>query len=84
MTMIAELESFIVNEITPGRGIESIGADDDLLARGIIDSLGVTQLVEFVESRYGIVVSGDDLTPANFQNIGRIEALIERKQQVRA
>lgn len=81
MTMTSELEQFIVSEITPGRGIESIEANEDLLTRGIIDSLGVTQLVEFVESRYGISITGDDLVPANFQNIRRIEQLVERKRQ---
>jgi acyl carrier protein len=80
MTVTAELESFIVNEITAGRGIESIAEHDDLLSRGIIDSLGVTQLIEFVEGRYGVRVTNEDLTPANFRNLRRIEDLINRKR----
>jgi acyl carrier protein len=81
MSVEMELEAFILEEIALGRGIASIGRDEDVLARGIIDSLGVTQLVAFIEERYGIRVTDDDLVPANFQSLGRIEDFISRKLQ---
>ena len=76
---MTELQDFILDEITPGRAITAIGPDDDLLARGIIDSLGVTQLLAFVKERYGIAVGAEDLVPRNFHNVRAIEALIVRK-----
>ena len=54
--------------------------DEDLLSRGIIDSLGVTQLVEFLEERFGIVVADEDLTPANFRTLASIDAFVTCKQ----
>jgi len=80
MSVTSELETFIVDEITLGRGIREIEPDEDLLSRGIIDSLGVTQLVEFLEERFGIVVADEDLTPANFQTLNRIDAFVACKQ----
>ena len=80
MSVTAEVEAFIVDEITVGRGIRSIGADDDLLAGGIIDSLGVTQLVAFLEDRYGIQVSDDELVPSNFRTLSAIDAFVGCKQ----
>jgi acyl carrier protein len=74
------LESFIVDEIALGRGIRSIDPDQDLLAGGLIDSLGVTQLVSFLEDRYGIRVSDDELTPANFCTLESIEGFVSSKQ----
>ena len=80
MSVAAEVEEFIVEEITLGRGIQSIAEDDDLLAGGIIDSLGVTQLLEFLEERFGISVAEEELTPANFRTLAAIEAFVACKQ----
>jgi len=74
------LEAFIVDEIALGRGISSIEPDQDLLAGGLIDSLGVTQLVAFLEDRYGIRVSDDELTPTNFHTLSSIEGFVSSKQ----
>jgi acyl carrier protein len=79
MSVTAELEDFIVDEIALGRGIGSIARDDDLLAGGVIDSLGVTQLVAFLEERFSIRVTDDELVPSNFQSLARLEAFVARK-----
>jgi acyl carrier protein len=80
MSVKAELETFIVDEIALGRGPRSIARDDDLLARGVIDSLGVTQLVDFLAERFGIEVRDDELVPANFRSLAHMEAFIERRR----
>ena len=80
MELTAELETFIVDEVALGRGLRTIGRDEDLLAGGIIDSLGVTQLVTFLEDRFGIRVTDDELTPANFRTLASIEAFVGCKQ----
>ena len=80
MDQTRELEAFIVDEIALGRGIRAIAPDQDLLAGGLIDSLGITQLVTFLEDRYGIRVSDDDLTPANFRTLQSIEGFVSAKQ----
>ena len=80
MDRTRELESFIVDEIALGRGIRSIEPDQDLLAGGLIDSLGVTQLVAFLEDRYGIRIRDDELTPTNFCTLESIEGFVSSKQ----
>src|SRR3954466_3395697 len=75
-----ELYDFVVSELVTGQGIGSITADEDLIKRGVVDSLGVQQLVEFCESRYGIRVSDADLVPANFQTLRQLTNYVERKQ----
>jgi acyl carrier protein len=74
-----EIEGFIVNELQAGSGLESLRPDEDLLAADLIDSLGITQLVTFLEKNYGITVTDDQLTPENFQTIERIAALVDRR-----
>jgi acyl carrier protein len=80
VSVMTELQDFILDEMTPGRAIVAIEPDDDLLARGIVDSLGVTQLLAFLRERYDVAVGAEDLVPANFHNVRAIEALIARKR----
>ena len=75
-----ELHEFVVNELAAGQALEPIGADEDLIKRGIVDSLGVQQLVDFCQSRYGIRVADTDLVPDNFQTLRQLAAYVERKQ----
>lgn len=73
------IEQFIVTEITGDLGVGSLPHDQDLLAADLIDSLGITELVTFLEAKYGIQVGDEDLTPENFQSVDSIAALVTRK-----
>lgn len=71
-----EVEGFIVDKITLDG--ESIARDEDLLASDTLDSLGIVELVSFLEARFGVQVSDDDLVPENFKTINEIVAFVER------
>jgi acyl carrier protein len=80
MSVAAEVEQFILDELAQGRGIDAVGRDEDLLATGLVDSHGVMEMVGFLEDRYGIEIADDDLTPENFLSLASIEAFVERKK----
>jgi acyl carrier protein len=80
MSVSADIERFILDELAQGRGISSIDPQDNLLTKGIVDSHGVMELVGFLEERYGISIADADLTPENFENVSSIEAFVARKQ----
>jgi acyl carrier protein len=75
----AAIEKFIVEEITGDLAPGPIAHDEDLLAADLIDSLGITELVGFVEERFGIKVADEDLTPDNFRSVDAIAAFVDRK-----
>jgi acyl carrier protein len=75
-----ELHGFVVTELVSDQDAPSITTDEDLIKRGIVDSLGVAQLVEFCESRYGIRVSDADLVPGNFRSLRELADYVDRKQ----
>jgi acyl carrier protein len=54
--------------------------DDDLLTLGIVDSLGFVELVEEVQSRYGVTVQDVEITEENFGSIDAISDYVGRKQ----
>lgn len=57
----------------------SVDDDESLLRRGIMDSLGVMELVGFVEERFGVAVPEADVTEANFGAIARVAAYVARR-----
>ncbi len=56
-------------------------ADDvSFLQEGIIDSLGVMELVTFVQSAYQIAVDPSEVTPDNFDSVIKLASFVRRKQ----
>ena len=56
-----------------GEAAEKITSDDmSFLKGGILDSLGFVQLVLHLEKTYGIRINRKELTPANFDSMGKI------------
>jgi acyl carrier protein len=58
----------------------SLSDDASLLERGIIDSTGVIELVEFIETTFAIKVNDTEMVPENLDSIGRITGFIGRKK----
>ena len=73
------LRQFITGHFSQARA-RSLADDDSLLESGIVDSLGVLDIVSFVESEFGISVADEDLIRENFGSVGPIAAYIEAKQ----
>jgi acyl carrier protein len=57
-----------------------IGESHKLLESGIIDSLGILDLVSALEKDFGITISDEELVPENFQTVVDIAAFVASKQ----
>ena len=58
-----------------------LGDDDRLLERGVIDSMGVAEMIAFVESEFGISTSDDEVSEANYGSLAAIARFVVGKQQ---
>jgi acyl carrier protein len=72
------VRSFLRDEL--GKDVGQIGDHESLLESGTIDSIGVMQLVAFLETSFGITVEDDELTPENFDTIAAVSSFIARRQ----
>ena len=54
----------------------SIEPDTELVASARIDSLAILDLVVFVEERFGVALTADDLTPRNLASVSALAALV--------
>jgi len=50
------------------------------LETGIVDSTGVLEIIGFLESEFGVVVSDDEILPENLDGLGRITEYVQRKR----
>jgi acyl carrier protein len=60
----------------------SLKDDASFLKQGVIDSLGVVELVSFTGQEFGVRVEPAEVTPANFDSVSCLAAYIRRKQAV--
>ena len=79
MSVKDSLEKFLVAEIAAGLGKKAVDPDEDLLQQGIIDSLGLMKLIDFMERSFGIRVSDEDIVPENFQSVYCMTRLVEQQ-----
>jgi acyl carrier protein len=53
--------------------------DESLFDLGLIDSFGLTTLVEELERQFGVKVPDDDLVPRKFESLNRIAEYLENR-----
>jgi acyl carrier protein len=70
------LRSYIVDELG-WRGPE-LTDDYPLLENHVIDSLGLFQLVGFLETEYGVTIDDGELVPEKFATLAAIVELAEQ------
>jgi acyl carrier protein len=78
MTDIEPIRSFIRQQFLFDK--DAPLGDDQELFPGIVDSLGVMELADFVEQTYGVQIGEDELMADNFISLTAIAALVDRKQ----
>ena len=59
--------------------IDDIDLEEDLLGNGIVDSLGMMQLVVFLEKEFKVKVAPGDMTVENFNTVSSISEYLLTK-----
>lgn len=77
MALELEIRQFISENFIVGEA--ELASDDSLTQTGIIDSLGVLELVVFLEQRYGVRVSEAETLPQNLDSVNNVVRFLERK-----
>lgn len=73
-----EVHSFVISNFLFDQAVE-LDPDDSLLDKGLIDSTGVIELVDFLEERYAIKVEDDEVIPANLDSVRNVAKYVVRK-----
>jgi acyl carrier protein len=72
------LRSYVLEQLEP-RGIAAITDDASLFEAGIVDSLGVFQLIAFLENSFSIHISDREIELAHFETIDATTRFVASK-----
>jgi acyl carrier protein len=75
----AGLRQFVMENLAQGKVGGDIGDDASLIDNGVIDSLGIFQLVSFLEQSYGVRVRDEEIVLENFRTLNAIEEFLVAK-----
>jgi acyl carrier protein len=81
MSNIDTIKKFLIDEFLPDVGASEIDVEHDLLADGVIDSLGVLKLIAWLEERFALTVSDTELDPDNFRSVTAIDSFIAESRK---
>ncbi|MGQ0715419.1 MAG: acyl carrier protein [Gemmatimonadaceae bacterium] len=77
MSLGPSLVRFISDNLIGDRAPASIDETTPLIDSGIIDSMGLLQIVTFIEERTGVRIPDDAVVPDNFQTVDSMERMVD-------
>jgi acyl carrier protein len=77
-----QIKQFVLDTFVFGGSLADIDENASFLANGTIDSLGVLELITFVEETYGIEVYDEEVLPENFDSVQHLAAYVRMKSSV--
>lgn len=57
-----------------------LGDDDQLLERGVVDSMGIVEMLTYIEDEFGVKAADDEISEANLGTLKAIARFIATKQ----
>lgn len=79
MQLREQIRGFIIENFLFGDA-EPLSDDAvSLLDNGIVDSVGVMEMVAWLEQNHGLKVEDQELVPENFDSVERLVRFVERK-----
>jgi acyl carrier protein len=73
----AQVISFIQSNLLRDR-TASIGPHDSLIELGLLDSMGLMRILQFLEAQTGVRIPGHYVTPEHFRSAAAIAEMIEQ------
>jgi acyl carrier protein len=77
-TVSEQIRGFVIKHFPLARK-HNIHNNDPLLVNGIIDSLGILEIIGYLEKEFKISVADEELVPENFDTIESIAAFVQQK-----
>lgn len=79
ITIEDRLRAFIQNDLITTGSPGALSDDFPLIDNAVIDSLGIFEVVQFIERELDVAVDDEDLVLENFGTIGSIARLVRSK-----
>lgn len=78
---IPQIREFIIENFLYARPDFELADDAPLLGSGIVDSMGVMEIVAFLEERFGLEVDDADITEENLGTVAAIAGYVAARTE---
>lgn len=79
MSVEQQVRAYILENFLFTTDASVLGVDESFLAKGIIDSTGMLEVIYFLEDKFGIRIDDAEMIPENLDSISNIVRFVERK-----
>jgi D-alanine--poly(phosphoribitol) ligase subunit 2 len=76
-----KIKQFIVDEFMPDVSVDELDSDFDLLTGGVVDSLGLLQVVAWLETEFDVGVDESQLGPESFRTVDAIKQFVDQSRE---
>ena len=77
--MEEQIRNYITENLLFGGSTIEFDDNSSLLELGIVDSVGVMELVLFVEENYALEIADDEIIPENFDSVVQLSNYVRAK-----
>jgi acyl carrier protein len=78
-TVAPAVREFVMTRFLDGEDPARLTPTTPLISGGVVDSLGLLDLVAFLEQRFEVEFDADEVDPAQFDTLEAIDAFLQRK-----
>jgi acyl carrier protein len=82
--ILVRVRGFLMDNYLYMRSDFELAEDDRLLERGVVDSMGVLEMISFIETEFGVHASDDEISEANLGSLRAIARFVAAKQTAAA
>ncbi|HSU55362.1 MAG TPA: acyl carrier protein [Candidatus Dormibacteraeota bacterium] len=82
MDIESKIREFVAQNLSFNEDGFNLPDDASFLQQGVIDSLGVVELVDFASREFGVDVKPAEVIPTNFDSVAALAAFVRRKTEV--
>lgn len=79
----ARLMAYLIENSNAPVG-ETIAPEENLLDSGILDSLGIAEITEFMEKEFAIVIDEEEISAANYGTLAKLTDFCLSKRAAKA
>jgi acyl carrier protein len=77
------IRDFLIQDVLYDKELRELGPDENLLEKGLLDSLAILKVVTFCEEEFGVTIPDQDVLPDHMESVRAIAALVERVRAAR-
>jgi acyl carrier protein len=72
------IRDFLIQDVLYDRDLRDLSLDENLIEKGLLDSLSILKVVTFCEEQFGVTIPDQDVVPDNLESVRAMAALVER------